>query len=127
MNDRSAWYVGILLALLAALMGAHLALIKSGVNACDFYEKILLERLRKSKVGSIEAIAIRRELAEYLSGKTSECAEIESVYQQASDKYMSVLLALLTGASAAGGVALGIRGRKQDSSSVLADDAPPPD
>lgn len=108
MNSRNASiYLAILLTMLAGLMASHLLLLHTGLRECDAYQRILLERLKVSKIGSADAIAIRKEVAEYLSGKTSECAELESVYQEASDKYVSVILALLTGSGIATGVAIG--------------------
>ena len=107
-TNRSSFYVFVLLAMLAALMGFHLVLLQTGLSECDAYERILLDRLDKAEIGGAEAIAIRQELADYLSGKTSECAQAEEVYSQAADKYIATILALLTGAGAVAGVNRGL-------------------
>ena len=111
MTSRPAWYVATLLALLSVLMGGHLLLLQTGIWECSSWSKVLTERLRRTSIGSPQAEILRNELRQYLDGKQSECADIESVYAETSDKYLSVLLALLTGASAIGGVAMGMQNR----------------
>lgn len=95
MNNRGAWFTAVLLLLLSVLMTGHLVLLGTGVRQCDAYEKILLQRLNVSKLGSPEAVLIRKELQEYLSGRTTECAAAEEDYASAADKYIAVILALL--------------------------------
>ena len=107
-TNRSSFYVFVLLAMLAALMGFHLVLLQTGLSECDAYERILLQRLDKSEIGGAEAIVIRKELADYLSGKTSECAQAEEVYSQTADKYLAVIISLMTGAGMAAGVNRGL-------------------
>lgn len=58
--NRAAWYVAVLLAILAAIIGSHLHLINISSQECDAYQRILLDRLGNSKIGSAEAIAIRK-------------------------------------------------------------------
>jgi hypothetical protein len=89
--------------MLAVVMGGHLLLLREGVRECSVYEGILLERLRSTKVGAPEAILIRKELQEYLAGKTSECADAEADYAAFADKYLAVFLAML---GAGGAVAI---------------------
>jgi hypothetical protein len=103
--NRSAWFVAILLAMLAAVVTMHLVLLQTGLAECDAYQRILIDRLKTTKIGTPEAVALRNELKEYLDGGASECAEAEGVYADAADKYIAVILALMTGATAATGVA----------------------
>ena len=113
---RASRYVFSLLAMLATVMGFHLVLLQTGLNECDAYQRILLERLKAADLGGEEAIAIRKELADYLSGKTTECGEAEEVYSQAADKYLAVIISLMTGAGVVAGVNRGVqlKENKQD-------------
>ena len=120
-GKRAALYVFTLLAMLATVMGFHLVLLQTGLNECDAYERILLERLKAADLGSEEAVAIRKELADYLSGKTTECGEAEAVYSQAADKYLAVIISLMTGAGIAAGVNRGVELREEK----RRDDKPP--
>ena len=97
-------YLAILLGMLAGVMTFHLYLLNTGLQECDAYQRILIQRLKKVPVGSPEGLAIRKELQEYLTGKTSECAQAEEVMANASDKFTAIILSLLTGAGVAAGV-----------------------
>jgi hypothetical protein len=101
-------YVSALLGMLAAVMAFHIILLHTGLRECDAYEAVLIERLKVVKVGTPEALALRKELQEYLTGKTTECAQAEEVFADASDKYTAIILSLLTGAGTAAGVNRGV-------------------
>ena len=100
---RTALFSFILLAMLGTLMGFHLHLLRTGAEECDAYQKMLLERLKEQEIGSEISVSLREELKEYLSGQRTECAAAEEVYAEAADKYLAVLLALLTGAGIGAG------------------------
>jgi len=89
--------------MLGTLMGFHLHLLRTGAEECDAYQKMLLERLKEQEIGSEISVSLREELKEYLSGQRTECAAAEEVYAEAADKYLAVLLALLTGAGIGAG------------------------
>lgn len=108
-----AIYLGILLGMLSAVIVFHLYLLNTGLQECGAYQKILINRLSKVAVGSPEGLMIRKELQEYLSGKTSECAQAEEVMASASDKYTAIILSLLTGAGVAAGVNRGVEMMEQ--------------
>ncbi len=94
-------------------MGGHLYLLQVGVRECDAWSSTLLDRLQRTPIGSLQSRELRKELREYLDGRQSECAAAEAVYAEASDRYLSVLLALLTGAGAVGGIALGLKAHRK--------------
>ena len=100
---RTALFSFILLAMLGTLMGFHLHLLRTGLKECDAYQHMLLEKIKDQEPGSELAISLRNELKDYLSGGQSECAEAEEVYAETADKYLAVLLALLTGAGIGAG------------------------
>lgn len=124
--NRPAWLVAALLAMMAALMTSHLQLLRNNMVDCDLYLKFLYGRLERTAVGSPEAAILRKELQETYSGKTTECANLEADFSDASDQYLNVILALLGGAGVAGGVA--VRHRVSGAPApTTAPPAPPPE
>jgi hypothetical protein len=101
MNRQASWAVAVLLAMLATLMVAHLALLHNNSVDCSRYLDFLFRRLDKVQVGSPEALALRKELQQTYSGTTVECANLESDFSEAADRYVRVLLALLGGGAIA--------------------------
>jgi hypothetical protein len=93
MNERPAWFVASLLAMIATLMIAHLAMLWVGVRECDEYAKILLER-----ASSDSSFFIRAE--------NEECSNVEETFADAVNQYLSVILSLLGGAAISGGIAM---------------------
>lgn len=83
---------------MAVLMGVHLALLIGRQYTCTSYEKFLVERLNKVPVGSLRAREIRQEIQEFLEGDYVDCSRTATEYATAADKYLAVILSLLTGA-----------------------------
>lgn len=93
--NRGVLFTAALLFLLTGLMAGHLVLLGIGARECESYQRILLKRLDRSAIGSAEAVALRKEIQEYLSGVTTECANAEEDYERAADKYIAMILALM--------------------------------
>ena len=108
-TQRPQFVLAYLLGLLGLVMGFHLVLLQTGLNECDSYETMLLERLKNLETGSPEADKLRQELFAYLDGRAGECAAAEEVYSDAADKYLAVILSLLTGAGVSAGAAMAYR------------------
>lgn len=80
-----AFFVASLLALLAALMAAHLGVLWLGALECDRYADVLLERLVAGAETRIDAT-------------NTECNQVEADFAEAAGQYVAVILALLSGA-----------------------------
>jgi sensor c-di-GMP phosphodiesterase-like protein len=96
--NRPAWFVGILLGMLAALMGAHLWMLHTSLKECDDYAAILLDQARRVAKQQKEQVKIE--------ASNAECNNIEKDYADAAEQYMGTILALLGGAGVAGGIAM---------------------
>jgi hypothetical protein len=90
--------VAALLVMLAMLMGGHLLLLHTGLRECDEFHRTLVDRLAKTPVGSEAARALIKDWQAYLDGQQSECAQQEETYSDAADKYIAVIISLLSGA-----------------------------
>ena len=106
-----------LLSLLAILMGAHMSLLLFRYSQCRGYEQVLLQRLSEAAPNSQPARDIRNEIQNYFSGRYSDCSTTTEAFAVVADKYLAVILSLLTGAGVASGVMLK---QKMD------EDKPPP-
>lgn len=95
--EKPAWVVAVLLLMLAVLMLFHLYLLFVGIQECDDLADIVLEHRR----GQFE----KGEKPDPLSTEKNTCTMMESIFQEAVDKYMEVILSLLSGAGFAAGVA----------------------
>jgi hypothetical protein len=91
--------------MLAGLMGSHLWMLRVGVDECDELARISFAQARRLAAKSDKQVTVLP--------LNSECNNIEDDYSKVADKYLSVILALLGGASVAGGVALrpGVNGQ----------------
>lgn len=99
--NRPPLVLAYLLTLLAALMGAHLLVLTARDQGCREYERVLLGRLLKVPPGSPEARNIRNEIQNFFDGRYTDCSRTSADFSDTSDKYLAVILSLLTGAGVA--------------------------
>ena len=118
---RPPFVLAYLLSLLALLMGVHLMLLMARDRECSQYEQLLLDRLRKAPIASTQSRDVRSEIQNLLGGRYSDCSESAIRFSDASDKYLSVILALLRGAGVSAGI--GHSGRQHGPTDQLVDDA----
>jgi hypothetical protein len=90
--------VGVLLALLAGLMGSHLWMLHVGVRECDELFRVQLEQTRRLSGKSDKQVTILP--------LNSECNGVEDDYAAVASQYIAVLLALLGGSGMAVGAAV---------------------
>lgn len=93
--NRPAWFVAILLAMLAVLMASHLRLLHVGIEECDRLFQVQLEQLQRLARQQQQQVTIRPE--------NSECSDLEADYEKVANQYIGVILALLGGAGVAAG------------------------
>lgn len=93
--NRPAWFVAILLLMLAVLMASHLRLLHVGIEECDRMFQVQLEQLKR--------LAKEREQQVTILPQNSECNSLEADYEQVASQYIGVILALLGGAGVAAG------------------------
>lgn len=92
MGEKPGWVVAGLLTLLAALMAAHLALFTADVWVCDKLVDVWIEHQKGIITqGGTPDISVQNE----------DCADIEREFGDAVSGYLSIILALLTGAGVA--------------------------
>ena len=110
-----------LLSLLAILMGVHLTLLMARDRSCREYERALLSRLLDVPPDSDAARNLRNEIQNFFDGDYTDCTATGREFGGAADKYLAIILALLTGAGVSAGVSAGLRER--DLTDRLMDDA----
>ena len=103
---RSGYVLAFLLTMLAGLMGAHLLMLTARDQGCREYERVLIQRLLKVPVDSQEARDIRNEIQNFFGGRYADCSATTAAFSDTADKYLAVILSLLTGAGISAGTAM---------------------
>lgn len=100
MKQQPAWFTAALLAVFAAIVATHLAIMVVGLMECHQYARILLEQAERRAATSTEQVMV--------VSNNAECSEIEETFGKLAGQYMAVILALLGGA----GVAVAVSGKE---------------
>lgn len=97
---RQNYILPYLLLLLAALMTTHLVLLMAKDRQCQRYEEALLARLSRLQPDSDQARNLRNEIQNFFGGRYTDCSQTDEAFAATADKYLAVILSLLTGAGA---------------------------
>lgn len=98
MNRKAGLVLAFLLALMASLMVGSLGVLVWRAKECSDYEQALLKRLESVPAGSLRAREIRQEIQQSFSGSLRDCSAVERNFGENVDKFLAVVLSLLTGA-----------------------------
>jgi hypothetical protein len=104
--SRNVWFVSVLLCMLAVMMTSHLAVLGTTAAVCSEYSTIMIGKAARNETMSIE-------LTEPLEKFSEACASMIATLSSVADQYINVILALLGGAGAAGGVAIAMSNRNE--------------
>lgn len=90
-----------LLTLLAGLMAAHLTVLIARDQSCREYERVLVQRLISLPPDSPQARNLRNEIQNFFGGRYEDCSRTTQDFSDTSDKFLAIILSLLTGAGVA--------------------------